>query len=395
MRRHTITTLFLVLYACTGILAHTSYCKGEPVIKDIPYTVSHSKAYRGVNEEPTQAYSIVRRGAQRGDNEDRQMKATPYLRIISLGPAITEALYLLGVEDRIIGVTTYCQKPAAAVKKEKIGTIMEINMEKVINLKPDLVIATGLTNSKDIKKLKNLGINVVTFDISKDFDRLCQIFLDLGKLLGKEEQARTMIAESKKRIVKTQKKVEKLPRQKVFVQLGSKPLFAVTRDYFINDLIEFAGGINIFKDAKSGLINREEVVRRNPDIVIITTMGIAGEKEQKSWQQYRTINAVKNKQIFLVDSDKICSPTPVSFADFLEEIVKILHPEAFNPYFPLEKVTVSGCPRQTRPLHSSGDLRSPSASELLLTQKTGLPCLTTVCPGQPDTVTNNISGFKG
>ncbi|MCX5806190.1 MAG: cobalamin-binding protein [Proteobacteria bacterium] len=288
MQRHVITALFIVLYACSGLFILSAPCTGEPAAKNVPH------------------------------------------RIISLGPAITEALYFLGVEDRVVGVTTYCQKPPEAAKKEKIGTIIEINTEKIINLRPDLVIGTGLTNSKDIKKLKNLGINVVTFDISKDFDRLCQIFLDLGKLVGKEEQARTMIAESRKKIVKTQKKVENLPRKKVFVQLGSKPLFAVTRDYFINDLIEFAGGVNIFKDAKSGLISREEVVRRNPDILIITTMGIAGEKEQKSWQQYKTINAVKNKHIYLVDSDKICSPTPVSFVELLEEIVKILHPEAFE-----------------------------------------------------------------
>jgi iron complex transport system substrate-binding protein len=319
-----MTTLFLVLFVCAGILIPAGPCTGQSVTKNIPR------------------------------------------RIVSLSPAITEALYLLGVEDRVIGVTTYCQKPPDAAKKEKIGTIMEINMEKVINLKPDLVIGTGLTNSKDIKKLKNLGIDVATFDISKNFEWLCQIFLDLGKLVGKEEQARTMIVESKKRIAKTQKKVEGLPHKKVFVQLGSKPLFAVTRDYFINDLIEFAGGINIFKDAKSGLISREEVVRRNPDIVIITTMGVAGEKEQKSWQQYRTINAVKNKNIYLIDSDKICSPTPVSFAALLEEIVRVLHPEAFNPYIPLKKVSASGCPWQTHSLRSSGFIHSLSASELLL-----------------------------
>ena len=288
MQRHVVTTFFLVLYVCTAFFILAATCTGEPLAKDIPK------------------------------------------RIISLSPGITEALYLLGVEDRVIGVTTYCQKPPDAATKEKIGTILEINTEKVIKLKPDLVIGTGLTNSKDIKKLKDLGINIVTFDISKEFDRLCHIFLELGKLLGKEERARIMVVESKKRIAKTQKKVGGLPRKKVFVQLGSKPLFAATRDYFINDLIEFAGGTNIFKDAKSGLISREEVVRRNPDIVIITTMGIAGEKEQKSWQQYRTINAVKNKHIYLVDSDKICSPTPVSFAELLEEIVKILHPEVFK-----------------------------------------------------------------
>jgi iron complex transport system substrate-binding protein len=288
MQRHVITTFFLVLFACAGILVLITPCIAEPVVKDIPK------------------------------------------RIISLSPGITEALYLLGAGESVIGVTTYCQKPPDAANKEKIGTLLEINTEKVINLKPDLVIGTGLTSSKDMRKLKNLGINIIIFDISKEFDRLCNIFLELGKLVGKEKRAGIMVAESKKRVVKIQKKVEVLPRKKVFVQLGSKPLFASTKDYFINDLIEFAGGINIFKEAKSGLISREEVVRRNPDIVIITTMGMAGGKEQKSWQQYKTINAVKNKHIYLVDSDRICSLTPVSFADLLEDIVKILHPEVFK-----------------------------------------------------------------
>jgi iron complex transport system substrate-binding protein len=124
--------------------------------------------------------------------------------------------------------------------------------------------------------------------------------------------------------------MEELPAEKVFVQLGSKPLFAATKDFFINDLIEFARGINIFKDAQSGLVSREEVVRKNPDVIIITTMGITGEKEQKSWQQYKTVNAVKNNRIYLVDSDSMCSPTPVSFAELLETIAKILHPEAYK-----------------------------------------------------------------
>jgi len=247
-----------------------------------------------------------------------------------LSPAITEAIYTLGLGDRIIGVTTYCTKPLSAKKKEIIGTIMETNIEKIIELAPDLVIGTELTSSRDIRKLKNLGINIITFNISKNFDGLCQAFLGIASLLGKDQEANYMLEKTKKEVEKTKKEVENLPLIKVFVQLGSKPLFSATKNHLINDLIEFSGGINIFKNGGSGIVSREEVLMRNPDVIIVATMGIAGEKEQKSWLNYDTVNAVKNKNIHLVDSNSICSPTPISFAELLNDISKILHPEIFN-----------------------------------------------------------------
>ncbi|OPY75898.1 MAG: Vitamin B12-binding protein precursor [Syntrophorhabdus sp. PtaU1.Bin153] len=246
-------------------------------------------------------------------------------RIISLGPTITEALFLLGAENRIVGVTTYCQKLPRAKEKERVGTILETDVEKIIRMKPDLVLGTSLTSVKDIGKLKNFGINVAVFDVSKNFDQLCRIFLNIGKLVGEETKARNLIADSRKRLASMQKTVAGLKKKRVFVQLGAKPLFAATKDYFVNDLIEFAGGTNICSDLSSGLASREEVVRRNPDVIIIATMGIAGEKERESWQRYKTVNAVKEGRIYLVDSDRICALTPVSFIDALGEFVNILH----------------------------------------------------------------------
>ncbi|OPY72477.1 MAG: Vitamin B12-binding protein precursor [Syntrophorhabdus sp. PtaU1.Bin050] len=246
-------------------------------------------------------------------------------RIVSLGPAITEALFLLGVENRVVGVTTYCQKPPRAKEKERVGTILETDVEKIIRMKPDLVLGTSLTNVKDIGKLEGLGIKVVVFDVSKNFGQLCEVFLQIGRLVGKEAKAQGLIADSRKRLADMQKTVAGLKKKRVFVQLGAKPLFAATKDYFVNDLIEFAGGTNICSDLRSGLASRETVVRRNPDVIIIATMGIAGEKERESWQRYGTINAVKNGRIYFVDSDRICTLTPVSFVEALGEFVNILH----------------------------------------------------------------------
>jgi len=248
-------------------------------------------------------------------------------RIISLGPAITEELYILGAEDRLIGCTVYCQRPPEAKNKEKVGTAIEVNLEKIVSLRPDLVLATSLTDPDAKEKLKNLGIKTVTFPAAKDFNEICGQFQELGRIVGREKQAAEVAALARKRVDSLGKRIKGLKRPKVFIQVGAKPLVTATGDSFINDSIELAGGINIAKEAGTGLYSREEVVRRNPDVMIIVTMGIAGKEEKEAWAKYKTLNAVKNGRIYVIDSYRLCSPTPVSFAETLEEIARILHPQ--------------------------------------------------------------------
>jgi len=246
-------------------------------------------------------------------------------RIISLAPAITEELYLLGVGDRIVGVTTYCHRPPDAQKKEKVGTVIRVNIEKIVSLKPDLVLDLSMTNLEQVEKLKNLGIKVVSLPQPKDFSGICDQFLEVGKLVGKENQADEIIDIAKKKVDSIKEKVTKLQKPKVFIQIGAKPLFTVTKDSFIHNFIELAGGINIAYGTKTGLYTREEVLRKNPDVIIIVTMGIVGEEEKKTWQKYNTLDATRNKRIYVMDSYKICSPTPVSFVEALEEIIEFVH----------------------------------------------------------------------
>lgn len=259
-------------------------------------------------------------------NGNRNMQTTPR-RIISLSPVLTEGLYLLGLEEKVVGVTIYCQEPSPSRKKEKIGSIMEPDIEKIVSLKPDLVLAMSLTSINVIKKLKDLGINIVVLEIPKNFEELCHIFLQLGKEVGKEDKALKLIKESKMRVSHIKNKTKTLPKRKVLIQIGAKPFFVATKDYFINDYIEFAGGINVFKDAPSGSVGREEAIQRNPDVIIITTMGLSEENEWKIWKRFTSIRAVKENNIHFVDPDRLCSPTPVSFVESLEKIVHILHPK--------------------------------------------------------------------
>lgn len=250
-------------------------------------------------------------------------------RIISLGPDITEELYLLGTEDKIAAVTTYCRRPLRAKEKVKVGTMMELNIEKAISLKPDLVLATGLTDLKAQEKLKTLGIKVVTFPLPRNFEAINEQLLTLGKLVGKEEISQDIVNKAKNRVNYIREKVSHRPKAKVFIQVGAKPLFTITKNYFVNDFIEFAGGINAVQ-SDIGLYSREKVLSDNPDIIIIATMEIDAEEEKNTWYTYKNLNAVKNKKVYIIDSYTLCSPTPLSFAQTLAEVAKILHPEVMD-----------------------------------------------------------------
>ncbi len=247
-------------------------------------------------------------------------------RIISFAPALTESLYVLGVGDRLKGCTIYCKKPEEAKHKEKVGNLVEINVEKVLLLKPDLVLAMEFSDRKAVEKLKNLGIRVELFPSPKDFNHLCQSFLRLGQMVGREDRAKEIVDRAKKEAAFIKQQVEGKKKIKIFWQLGAKPLFAATKGYFTNDYIEYSGGINIAADAKSGIYSREEVLKRNPDVIVIVTMGIAAENEKETWQAYSSINAVKHNRIYVVDSYKYCSPTPGGFVEALKELVIYLHP---------------------------------------------------------------------
>lgn len=254
-----------------------------------------------------------------------QATATPQ-RIVSLSPAVTESLYLLGLEKNVVGVTIYCSRPKEAKAREKAGTIMEPSLEKIMKLQPDLVLAMDLTDRKSIQKMKDLGLNLVTFTIPYTFEGLCDVFVQIGRVTGKLEEAKRLARRAKAKVAAIQKATARLQRPRVLVQIGSKPFYVATKDVFMDDYIDFAGGTNVFRDAVSGSVGREAAIVRNPDVIFIVTMGLNAQNERLAWRRFSTVSAVKNNRIYLVDSDDVCSPTPQSFAKSLGEIAALLHP---------------------------------------------------------------------
>ena len=251
-------------------------------------------------------------------------------RIISLGPVITDMIYLLNAQKRLIGVTNYCIIPTPSTPKEIIGSVMLMNVEKIIALAPDLVIANDLTRQEQIKELKRLGVNVVKFSTPKNFSEICQHLLDLGALIGGQKQAKEIVKKAKDDVYKITSNVKNLEKRKVFIQIGLRPIKTAIKNTFINEYIEFAGGENIALNAIDNVFSREKVLIKNPDVIFIATMGSskkAGESEKQSWMKFKFLKACKNNEIHVLDPDIVCSPTPVIFAQGLKDFYRYIHPE--------------------------------------------------------------------
>jgi iron complex transport system substrate-binding protein len=251
-------------------------------------------------------------------------------RIVSLGPIITEMIYLLGADQQLIANTSYCIKPDDAANKEKIGSMIQMNVEKIISLKPDLVLASPLSKEKQLEMLKNLGMRVQRIDNPKTFSEMCRMTMTMGELLGKVENARMVVEHAQKEVDAVLSVTRTLPKKRVFMQIGVKPLHSATSDTFLNEYIEYAGGINITSREKTGVYSREKVLQENPDVILITTMGSsesAGEHEKEIWMRYPTLKAARDREVHILDSYLVCSPTAGTFARGLKEIAKILNPE--------------------------------------------------------------------
>lgn len=252
-------------------------------------------------------------------------KGIPH-RIVSLAPTLTEITYLLGAENRLIANTIYCNSPPAARNKMKVGTVIQANMERILSLRPDLVLAIPLSKENQLRRLEKLGVPVARFETPRSFDDLCHQVSRLGHIVGMEDRARLLVNTMREKVEAVREKTRRLERKRVFVQIGAKPLFTVTGDSFVNDFIEFAGGMNIAFHESSGIYSREKVLLEDPEVIIMATMGIVGEKERAVWMRYPSISAVRTNNIHALEADRMCSPTPVTFVDVLKEIAEIIHP---------------------------------------------------------------------
>ena len=261
---------------------------------------------------------------------NRQVVPQDYQRIVSLAPSITEILFALGLGDRIVGVTKHCDYPAEALTKTSVGSYIDLNIEKILTLNPDLVIATADGNEKgSVDRLAVFKIPVFITN-PKKLDEVFETIKIIGRITKQEKRAENMVRSLKKRADGIVQACLPLSRPRVFLQINEHPLITVGKDTFHNHLINLAGGINISGNdsTKYPKYSLEQVLRSKPDVLLITSMerGVMAERKKERWRQWRQLPAVKQDRIHILDSDLLDRPSP-RLVDGLEALARAIHPE--------------------------------------------------------------------
>jgi len=257
----------------------------------------------------------------------------PPERIVSLAPNITEILFSLGLDEEIVGVSIHCNFPEKAKNKVRVGSYISLDFEKITSLRPDLIIATGAGNTRDmVDRLGKLGFQTYVI-YPKDFDDILQSIAHIGQVVNREKEARMILEGMRKRSQKVIELTKGLPRPKVFIQIGDAPVVTVGQGSFADDLIRLAGGENIAGKEKEVYprFGMEEILKRSPEVIVISSMNPKGDYQKilQEWNRWKTLPAVKNGRIHLIDSDLLDRPSP-RIIDGLEGLARVLHPERFK-----------------------------------------------------------------
>ncbi len=270
------------------------------------------------------------------DGMQRQVKVPKSVkRIVSMAPNVTEMLFAIGLNEEIVGVTDYCDYPEIAKEKAKIGGYYNPNIEVILSLKPDIIIATPDGYSKErIARLEQAGIPIFLVN-PRSLDEIFSSMLMLGNVTGKKESAEEIVKNLQSRVKVITDKVKYITRKpKVFYELDHSPLITVGPNNFVDDLITKAGGINIANDAPGSWpqYSVESVIIKNPDIIITApySMGSGNSSQPliNEWKKYRTISAVKNNKIYAINPDIVLRAGPRT-VDGLESLYKAFHSDKF------------------------------------------------------------------
>jgi len=247
-------------------------------------------------------------------------------RLVSIAPSITETLFEMGLGDRLVGDTDYCDYPPQAKALAHVGALLNPNLEKIVELKPDLVLGTDEANRRETAdQLERLGIPLYGVT-AHTVDGAIQSLEDLGHVLDWDQATQKLVASLRARVAAVDKQVQGQSPPKVLFVVWYRPLITAGNQTFISDVIRRAGGVSISDDLKGEWphMGLEDVLNRAPDVILFpqTDAFAPGLDEFQKLPGWRDLTAVKNRHLYFV-SETIMRPSP-RLIDALEELARIL-----------------------------------------------------------------------
>lgn len=256
------------------------------------------------------------------------------LRIVSLAPSLTETLFALGAGNRVVGVTDYCDYPAEAKTKAKVGGMINPNLERLVALKPDLtLLAKEVGNRKEtLETLERLGVPAYVVETSR-LEAIPKSIRDLGRLVGESANGDALAADLDRHIASVRAAVHGVAPRRVLFLIWLQPLVTVGRETFLDDLMESAGAVSVSRGQSQAWprLSAEEVIRQDPEYILVPqSPDFSPTREDLARVPgWKDIAAVRNDHILYLN-EAIQKPGP-RIADMLESLARALHPEAFAP----------------------------------------------------------------
>jgi iron complex transport system substrate-binding protein len=253
---------------------------------------------------------------------------TPATRIVTLAPFLTELVYAAGAGDKLAAVSSYSDFPAEAKTKPVIGDASAIDMERLITLKPDVVIAwKSGGHAAATERLGKYGMPVFVVEAEHLAD-VPRLLRSVGQIAGTESAAETSAKNFEQRLPDLRKRYANNTKQKVFFEIWHSPLMTVGGKHFISEAMAICGGENIFADVNTPVptVGLESIYAADPQVIISSTSA-KNENAMESWRAYTKLQAVKNKNIFALDPDLIQRQTP-RLLDGVEKICGMLEKSA-------------------------------------------------------------------
>jgi len=253
-------------------------------------------------------------------------------RLVSLAPNLTEIIFAVGAGNRLVGDTEYCDYPAEAKSVPKIGDTMKPSIERIIGLKPDVVLVS--TASQLEAFTRQLGDQKIAVYVTnpRSLEEVFHSIETLGDLFDEHQRGATLVAELRRRTEAVASAVKPVSPVTVFYQVSNEPLYTIGRDGYLTDLVQRAGGVSVTADVPGAFprFSAETALAAKPDAIILATGGSSmGTANATVAAALKNSPAVQNNRVYKVNDDHLSRPGP-RLVDGLEEMARALHPEAFK-----------------------------------------------------------------